>query len=560
MARRDSSRAEQPPVTAEWRELLCLLPSYDPFRAPGDAWFDAPAAEHAISFIEECIVHVEGAMAGQPFLLQPWQRSFVANLFGWKRRDGLGRVVRRYREVLLYVPRKNGKTALAAAIALYVFFCDGEKGQQSYIAAAEREQAGMLFRQCKGMVEAEPMMKKGCRVYGGNAAAGQSRSLYRESDHSFLRVISADADSQHGGTSHLVIIDELHAQPSRDLVDVLTTSTASLNRAQPLTIYLTTADHDRPSICNEVHDRACKVCDGVIDDPSFLPAVFEAGREDDWRDPAVWRKANPNLGVSVSEEYLVAECKKAEGNPAKQAVLKRLHLNIKTGAASAAIDLARWDACATLTDPSCLDGRECFGGLDLSTTTDLTAYVLLFREEEDTPAAWSFLPFFWAPRNRAREREKTDRVPYLAWAEQGLLKLTEGDVVDYDVVREDVLELSQRYRLAEVGADRWNATQLLTQLQGASLKVVAFGQGYASMTAPTKELLALITSGRISHTGHPIMRWMASNLMTETDAAANLKPSKAKSSDRIDGFVALIMALGRAMLQPVQGGGGCEFW
>lgn len=549
MARRASSRGK----AGEWADTLCLLPDYDPFRSPGDAWFDPEPALRAVAFIEECVRHVEGSLAGQAFLLERWQKAVVGNLFGWLRKDRKGRITRRYRECLIYVPRKNGKTPLAAAIALYVFFCDDEPGQQNYIAAADREQAGKLFRQAKGMVELEPELSSRCRVYGGKSEAGQSRSIVREEDASFTQVISADANTKHGGNSHLILIDELHAQPSRELVDVLATSMASDNRKQPLLIHVTTADFDRPSICNEKYDYACKVRDGILDDPTFLPVVYEAGREEDWSQPATWAKANPNLGVSVSEEYLERESVKAKENPAYENTFRRLHLNQRTETDTRAIPMDRWDACGELPlSPAGLEGRGCFAGLDLSITTDLSACVLLFPPREEGEG-YAVLPYFWAPAHKARERSRRDRVPYEAWAAQGHLKLTPGDVIDYDVIRRDINELSQRFAVRDLAADRWNATQILTQLQGDGLSVVAYGQGFASMTAPTKELLALVQSGRLAHGGHPVLRWMASVFATEQDAAGNLKPSKRKSSDRIDGVVALLMALGRAMLSPAGG-------
>lgn len=543
----------------DWPRLLRLLPGYDPYAAPGEAWFDPAVAAHAIGFIEQAIHHVEGDKAGQAFLLEPWQRSFIANLFGWKRKDRQGRTVRRYREVLLYVPRKNGKTPLAAALALYVFFCEAEPGQQDYVAAADREQAGMLFRQAKGMVERHALLASKCRIYGGNASAGQSRSIVRESDGSFLRVVSSDADTKHGSNPHLVIIDELHAQPNRELVDVLTTSTASLNRKQPLTVYITTADYARPSICNEKHDYAKKIRDGIISDPSFLPCVYEAEEGDDWTEPATWAKANPNLGVSVSEEYLAREVGKAKENPAYENTVKRLHLNLKTEQAVRSIPMAKWDECGRLPfDPGELEGRPCYCGLDLASTTDLAAFAMLFPLDAGGYAA---LLRFWAPRERARERSRKDRVPYEAWASQGHLTLTEGSVIDYDAIRRDINALGEVFQLKEIAADRWNATQIITQLTGDGFDVVAFGQGYLSMTAPTKELLNLVIGNRLAHGGNPVLRWMAANVATESDAAENLKPSKSKSTDRIDGIVAIIMALGRAMLAPAacdEGGG--EFW
>lgn len=528
-------------IPADLAELLRVIPGYDPLATAGECRLDRAAAEAAIGFFPLHLKHVEGEMAGKAFVLERWEQAIIGNLFGWKKLDA-GRIVRRYRESLIYVARKNGKTPLLAGIAILVFFADPEAGQQDYIAAGDREQAGMLFRQAKGMVEQNRELQARCRVYGGNASAGQSRSIVREEDGSFLRVISADADTKHGGNTHLAIIDELHTQPNRDLVDVLQTSMASANRRQPLLICITTADFNRPSICNEKHDYACKVRDNIIEDQSFLPVVYEADNDDPWDNEDVWRKANPNLGVSVSLEYLRRECARAKDTPAYENTFRRLHLNQKTETDTRAIPMDKWDACEAAPQ---LEG-ECFAGLDLSTTTDLTAFVLLFPHED---GSYSVKPYFWAPRENARKREHRDRVPYLTWERQEFIKLTEGDVIDYDVIRADILQLRDRFNIKEIAADRWNATQILTQLQGDGFEIVAYGQGFKDMTSPTKELLALVTAGRLNHGGNPVLRWMASNLSTEQDAAGNLKPSKKKSTERIDGMVALTMALGRALLR-----------
>jgi phage terminase large subunit-like protein len=538
-------------VAGEWRRILSLVPGYNPFKTAGDARFDPEAAAAACDFFERHLKHVEGALAGQPFRLEDWQKAVVANLFGWKRLDRKARLVRRYRECLVYVPRKNGKTPLVAGLALLVLFADGEAGQQDYIGAGDREQAGMLFRQAKGMVEQSPQLRNRCDVFGGSSAAGQAKSIVKKGDGSFLRVISADADTKHGGNTHLGVIDELHVQPDRELVDVMQTSTASENRKSPLLVWITTADFCRPSICNEKHDYACKVRDGVVDDPSFLPVVYEAGRDEPWDDEAVWRKANPNLGVSVSLDYLRRECGRAKETPAYENTFRRLHLNQKTETDVRAVPMDRWDDCGKLpVVPSELEGRQCWAGLDLSTTTDLSALALVFPGEGREP--WQALWWFWVPRESARLRSRRDRVPYEAWIAAGLIKATDGDVIDYDVVRQDVNDLAKAFNIRQVAADRWNATQLMTQLAGDGLDVVAFGQGFQSMTAPTKELLALVTAGRLAHGGNPIARWMASNLATETDAAGNLKPSKKKSTERIDAMVALIMGIGVALIRPVE--------
>lgn len=533
----------------EWAALLRTLPGFDPFRAPGDAWFDAQAAKDAIEFIHECIRHVEGSLAGQLLQLEPWQRCIIANLFGWKRKDRKGREVRRFRKLFLYVPRKNGKTPLAAAIALYVLFCDNEAGQQNYLAAADRTQAGMLFRQCKGMVEQEEEMDSRCRMYGGKAEAGQSRSLVREDDGSFLRVISADADTKHGGNSHLVIVDELHTQPDRELVDVLATSMASANRRQPLFILITTADFDRPSICNEELEYAKKVRDGIIDDPALLPAVYETPDDADWKDPAVWRAANPNLGVSVSEEYLEAEAKKAAENPAYELTFRRLHLNQKTRTLSKVIDLAAWDDCGEEVDAESLKGRPCYGGLDLARVCDLSALALLFPPREEGER-WKVLMRFWVPEDDMRQRSKRDRVPYDAWARMKLIVATPGNMTDFAFIEDCIVKTAGEFDLRELAFDRTFADAMISRLMDEGVNMVAFGQGFLSMGPAMAEFLRMLKGKLFQHGGNPVLRWCLSNLVARQDPAGNLKPDKEKSVERIDGAVALVMAVGRAMLDP----------
>jgi phage terminase large subunit-like protein len=548
-----SSTPAKSKVTAAWRKLLSLIPGYDPFVTAGDAWFDPVLGQKVLDFFGECLRHVEGALAGQPFKLEPWEQAILANLFGWQRIDRLGRQVRRYRETLIYIPRKNGKTPLAAGICNYCLFCDNEPGAQIYSAAAEKEQAALLFRHAKGMIEQEPELDARAIIYRALksvALKGDPASTYK--------VLSAEANTKHGGNSHLVLIDELHAQPNRDLVDVLLTSMASANRRQPLIVYITTADFARPSICNEKHDYACKVRDGVIPDPSFLPVIYEATPADDWTVPATWKKVNPNLGVSVSLEYLERECQRARETPAYENTFKRLHLNMKTEQDVRWLGIDKWDACAGAIKVAELGGRPCYAGLDLASTTDLAALVLLFPSDGE-PIDYDVLPFFWIPTEGARRREHRDRVPYETWARDGLITATEGDVVDYDRIRARINELGQAYHVKEIAIDRWNSTQLATQLAGDGFEIFGFGQGFASMSAPTKELETLILGGRIRHGGHPVLRWNASNVSVETDAAGNVKPSKKKSTEKIDGIVALIMALGRAMVSPSVEV-GMEFW
>jgi len=434
-------------------------------------------------------------------------------------------------------------TPLAAGVAVYVFFCDGEAGQQSYIAAGDAEQAGLLFRQCRGMIQAEPALSKRCRIYGGGGQ--QVRSVVKP-DNSFLRVVSAAAETKHGGNTHLAIVDELHVQPDRDLLDVLSTSMASHNRKQPLLIQLTTADYVRESICNEKYNYAKQVRDGLVVDPAFLPAVWEATPADPWVSPETWAKANPNLGVSVSREYFERECRRAQELPSCENTFKRLHLNLQTGQDVRWIPMESWDACAGAVDAAALAGRECYAGLDLASTTDLCALALLFPGVD----GFDVLPFFWAPAGADRRRERGNKARLGEWQRRGLIEATPGDVTDYAAIRKKVNDLGKTYRIRELAFDRWNASQLITELgEHDGVSCVGFGQGYASMSAPMKELESLLLSGRIRHGGDPVLRWMASNVAATLDPAGNVKPDRARSADKIDGVVALVMALGRAMLR-----------
>lgn len=534
-------------VSAHWRELLGELPGYDPFAGAAGCYFDAETADAWVDFFQHpqdgCLRHIEGKLQGELFKLERWQQSFLGNLFGWKREaDG----TRRFREAFLFVPRKNGKTPFCAGICIGVMAMDDEPGAQVYSAAAEGEQAELLFRHAKGMVENEPALSKRFRVFGG---LGHRSIVDRKDPASVYRVLSSKASSKHGTNSHLVIVDELHAHADRELVDVLQTSLASKNRLQPLMIYLTTSDFEREdSICNDKHEYACQVRDG-FPDHGFLPAIWEASRTDDWTDEKVWEAANPNLDVSVSREYLRRECLKAKASPAYENTFKRLHLNIRTEQSERWISMDVWDACDKgPIDESALVGRPCWVGLDLGAISDVTAMVMVFPEED---GSYIVVPRFWMPEAaRHKDKNKQHRL-WSKWYEAGLVTLTEGNVTDYNVVLRDILQLrDDGYYIEELAIDAlFQGAQLSTDLMGEGVEVVKAGQGFMAMAAPTKGLLELLLDGKISHGGNVIMRWMASNVMVETDHAGNWKPSKSKSSLKIDGIVALIMALGRAMVR-----------
>lgn len=487
--------------------------------------------ERAVRWINN-LVHVKGEWAGQSFTLRPWQETLVRRLFGTLRPDGL----RQYRTCYVEIPRKNGKTTLAAALALYMLRGDREEGGEVYSAAVDLDQASLIFNTAAHMVRKDARLSQELEVILSR------RRIVHHASASFYRAIPADAPSAHGYNASAVIYDELHAAPNRELWDVLTTSMGA--RRQPLTVVITTAGWDRHSICWELHQYAGKVHDRVIKDPTFLPVLYGASLDADWLDERVWKRANPALGDFRSLEEMRTAAKQAQDMPGRQSAFRRLYLCQWTEAEHPWLSFEKWNLCAGAVDPDALRGRTCYAGLDLSTTTDLTALVLLFPADG---GAFDVLPFFWVPVERLRERAQRDRVPYDLWAREGFLEVTEGNVVDYDRVRERIKQSSERYRIAEIAYDRWNASQLVTQLQDDGATMVPIGQGFATMSAPSKDFEKLVLERRLRHGGHPVLAWCAANVVIEADAAGNVKPSKRKSTDRIDGIVALIMALDRAM-------------
>ena len=493
--------------------------------------FSDDAANRAIRFFEKVLVHIDGEWAGRPFTLMDWQREMISKLFGTLRDDG----TRQYRTCYCEIPRKNGKSETAAGIALYLLFADGEEGAQVYGAAGDRDQASIVYRVAAEMVRRSPVLTKRAKVLDS------VKRIVVPSTASFYRAIPSDAATSHGFNASGVIVDEVHVQPNRDLIDVLNTSTGA--RRQPLTFYITTAGYDQHSICYELHDYALKVQNGVIDDPTFLPVVYSADEQDDWKEPATWHKANPSLGVTVKLDYLERECKRAQETPAYENTFRRLHLNQWTRQETRWLPLDRWDECAGHVDPANLAGCHCWGGLDLASTEDVTALVLVFPDED---GGYDVLPFFWIPEDTIDKRVRKDRVPYDVWARQGLVFTTPGNSCDYAFIRAKLNELADQFNIVDIGLDPWNARQLGQQLMDDGFEIVDFRQGYASMSAPTKELLRLVLAGKLRHSGNPVLRWMADNMVTTQDPAGNLKPAKDRSTEKIDGMVALVMAIDRA--------------
>ena len=497
---------------------------------------DKGRADRAIRFIE-LLKHTKG-WVGVPFKLLPWQKQIVRELTGRLNRDG----TRQYRYAYLSMGRKNGKTQLAAALALYLLLADGEPGAEVYSAATDREQAGLIFRMAAEMVRQNPTLSSACRIVDSQKtiAVPQTGGLYR--------ALSAEAASKHGYNPSAVIYDELHAAPNRDLWDVLTTGSGT--RRQPLVIAITTAGYDRNSICWEQYEYAKKVLAGVVPDPTFYAKIFEVPEGADWRDESLWPLANPGIDAFRSRDEMRSLADKAEEIPALQNTFRRLYLNQWTSASERWIDLSAWDATAGLLNEHELVGQKCYGGLDLATTTDIAALVLAFPVDDKLRV----LCRFWVPEDSMRERSRRDRVPYDVWAREGFITPTPGNVIDYGMIRRDINDLGDKYRIAEIGHDPWNATQVCLELADDGFTMIPIRQGFASLTAPSKAFETMILSKQIVHGGNPVLRWMVDNCVVRQDPAGNLKPDKAKSSERIDGVVAAVMAIDRATRheQPVR--------
>ena len=495
-------------------------------------YFDKRAAKKAVGFIETFITHTKGELSGQPFLLEDWQKKIVSDLFGWKNKKT---DLRKYRTAYIQIGRKNGKSTLASALALYMLFADDERGSEIYSAAGDRQQAGIVHEIAKGMIVANPELSKRAKVY--------RNSIVNESKGNFYQAISSDSKTKHGFNANCIIFDELHTQPNRDLWDTLTTSVGS--RRQPLTIAITTAGYDRNSICHEIYKYAQQVDNQSVKDETFYSCIYEAEMDDDITDEDVWKKANPNYGVSLKKNYMEIESQRAVDVPSYQNTFKRLMLNIWTDSVSVWIPNNEWMECHQEFDYSTLDGKECWGGLDLASTRDISAFVLLFKVDEK----YIVLPHLFIPEENAKKRSERDGVDYVTWKNQGHIIATDGDVADYNFIKEKINELSKKYRIQSIAYDRWNASQLVIDLQNDGANMDPFGQGFVSMSAPTKELEKLIIGKQIIHDDNPCMNWMLSNVAIQEDPAGNIKIAKNKSKEKVDGLVALVMALGEMMTE-----------
>ncbi|XZG71716.1 terminase large subunit [Chitinibacteraceae bacterium HSL-7] len=490
-------------------------------------------AAHVLKFFPKRCKHSKGEWAGTPVELAPWQAFWLAVEFGWYRTDGR----RRFRTWYEEVARKNGKSTKLAGLGIYLFACDKEGGAEVYTAATKLEQAKITHNEAVMMVGQDA----GLRAL---ITAHHDKLFIRGTSNKFLP-LGADAQTQDGLNVHGAIIDELHAHPTRALWDVLDTARGA--RRNSIMHAITTAGFNRDgSICLEQRGYLIQILEGAITDDSFGGVIYTLDQDDDWRDESTWIKANPNLGVSIFLEELKDAARKAAAVPAALFNFLTKRLNIWTQAFDSWLSLDDWDQGSAPLDLEKLQGRRCFGGLDLSTKTDLTAWVLVFPPDA-TCSDWIVLPRFFVPEDNMQLRSRKDRVPYESWAREGWMMATPGNVVDQERIRQQVLEDAALFDLVEVGFDDWNSAKLATELMEAEINMVAIRQNFGDLSAPSKEVEALVKSGRLAHGGHPVLRWCAGNVVLLRDTNDNYRPAKNKSRERIDGIVALIMAMNRAL-------------
>lgn len=521
----------------KWERLSRARAREDRKRLPElGYYFDADAARHVIDFFERYLHHHEGEWAGQRFVLAEWQKFIVRQVFGWMRPDGS----RRYRTAYIEIPRKNGKSTFLAGLGLYLMVADNEPAAQVFSSATKKDQAKIVHEIAKEMLKRSPALQRFVTSLRDNISC--------ERMGSFFRPLGADSKTLDGLNAHGNLVDELHAHRDRRVYDVLTTSMGA--RRQPLTIIITTAGlYDPESIGWQQHQYAKQVLDGVFEDETLFAFIAAADEGDDWTKPSTWWKANPNLGTSVKWAYFVDESEKAKRQPSYLNTFLRLHTGIWTTQVTRWMSPEAWKACPAREPEPALWGRVAFAGLDLSSKIDLTAFALVLPADD---GFFDVIMRFWVPKETALRRAETDRVPYDAWIRDGWVQATEGSAIDYSFVEAEIATLAGQFEIQELAFDPWSAMQTAIRLGQEGMQTVEFRQGYRSMSEPCKELEALVMSGKLRHGDHPVLNWMANNVAITEDPAGNIKMAKDKSTERIDGMVAVAMGLGRALVHEVE--------
>ena len=510
-----------------------------------DYYYDQSAAYRAVKFIERELRHSEGEHAGQPFQLLWWQKRLVLKLFGWKRRsDGM----RKHRFVVLHIPKKNGKTALDAAISNYAAFADKEPSAHVALLAADKEQAGEAFKAIANQVIASPKLVSMANVY--------KRSIFIPRSLSSIRVLSKAPGGKHGPNWQMVVVDEGHAIENKETVDNVTAGIIA--RRQPIIFYSSTAGIDETHWYYELYQYAKRIASDPSIAPEWLVAIYEAD-PDKWEDEAEWIKANPSIGHIITIEALRREFILAKQLPTHEAKFKRLYLNIWSAVDIQAIPMERWAMCVRENIPEeMLRGRACYVALDLAATTDFASAALIFPPFKACDADgnvlletdhYEIIMKYWFPESNVQLRKKKlggfDITP---WVKSGHITLTDGEVIDYDNIENTIVAWDSSYDIREIAFDPWNSSQLVAKLDGRGYTMVKMRQGFATMSDPTKSFLGLILQQKCNTRDNPVLTWNARNLRTEQDPAGNIKPSKRRSKEKIDGIVAVIMGIGRALV------------
>lgn len=483
-------------------------------------------ADRFVRFTQQ-LKHYKGEWAGRRIVLEAHQLFRLGSVIAWVHRDtGL----RRFRTAYNELPRKNGKSLEAATIALYISFFDGEPGAEGYCIATKRDQAKIVFNDAKRLTESSAPLRSRLSVLAAN--------LHHYESASKLEPLGADYDSTDGLNPNLIITDEFHAQKNRDLLDVMETATGA--RRQPLNFQITTAGNDPVSPCGDQHDYACKILDQVIVDETFFAFIAHAEPTDDWMAEATWRKANPNYGVSVKPDDLLALATKARNMEAATAAFKQKRLNLWVNAVLPWLALDGWrlgQSAWTLED---MAGAACWIGIDLSSKIDLTAAVVVFppTDERETWRLW-----VWAltPADTLEQRERRDRAPYAQWVKEGYLSTNPGNRIDQGAVLEFVQRMSAHFDVQRIGVDPWNAGNLVQALTDDGFQVVEIPQTMAQMSAPSKDFEADVLDGLVDAAHNPLMQWCVSNVVVQRDGKDNIYPIKKKSRGRIDPVIATLM-------------------
>jgi phage terminase large subunit-like protein len=521
----------------KWVKLACKRHARDLSRIGRAGFrfrFDPAIAERVLVAVQK-FREVKGPRAGQYLKLEPWQKFVIASAFGWV--DEAGN--RRFRYVLCYVPRGNGKTTLAAPLGLFMLALDNEGGSEVYAAAVTRQQARLVFDTAQFMARKEPHFR------GKFGVDVSTHSISQQSSVSMFRPLSRDASSLDGLNVHFAILDELAQHKSREVHDVLLTATGK--RSQAMMFAITTAGSNQSSIGHEQWEYAQKVLSGSVEDDQFFAVLYTIDKDDDWTSPESWRKANPNWGVSVMPDVIERLCKRAQSVASQQNAFKQKHLNVWTSADVSWMNMQAWNACA---DPSLkveqFEGESCVIGLDLAAKIDLAAKVRLFRREID--GAWHYYVFCdsFLPQ-AAIDDGRNDS--YGTWQGDGWITTTPGEVLDFNAVQASVLDDAGRFSVVDVAYDPWQALQMASALQNEGVPVIEYRPNVANFSPPMKEVDALVRERRLHHDGNPVLAWCVSCVRVREDEKGNIYPRKDKGDPKvkIDGLVALLMALGRQM-------------